>query len=62
MITSDERDIRAAVMPLEIMWQNPLTFVGAHLRVRELSDPDYRWAEPAKKIRARRANSNANHC
>ena len=62
MITNDEKDIRAEVMPLEIMWRNPLTLVGAHLRARERSDTYYRWAKQAKKIRARRANWDANHC
>ena len=62
MITNDEQDIRAEVMPLEVMWRNPLTLVWAHLRARERSDPYYRWAEQAQKIRARRANWDANHC
>jgi hypothetical protein len=62
MITNDEQENRAEVMPLEIMWRNSLPFVGAHLRARERSDPYYTWAEQAKKIRARRANWDANHC
>ena len=56
MITNDEHDIRAEVMPPEIIWRNPLTLVRAHLKGRERSDPYYRWTEQAKKIRARRAN------
>jgi len=61
MITNDEQDIRAEVLLPEIMWRNPLAIVRAHLRAREWSDPYYRWAEQARKIRARRANWDANH-
>lgn len=62
MIIDDEQDIRAEVTPLEIMWRNPLTLVRAHLTAKERSNPYYRWAEQAKKIRARRANWDATHC
>ena len=61
MIIDHEQDTRAEVLPLEIMWRNPLALVRAHLRAREGSDPYYRWAEQAKKIRARRANWDASH-
>ena len=61
MITNDELHIRAEDMDLAIMWRNPLALVRAHLRAREGSDPYYRWAEQAKKIRARRANWDGSH-
>ena len=62
MIIDDEQDTRAEVMPLEVMWRNALPLVRAHLRSKERSNPYYGWAEQAKKIRARRANWDANHC
>ena len=62
MIANDEQDIRAEFMPPEITWRNPLTLVRARLNARERSDPYYKWAEQAKKIRARRANWGADHC
>lgn len=55
MIIDDKQDVRAEVMPLEIMWRNPLPVMRAHLRAKERSNPYYGWAEQAKKIRARRA-------
>jgi hypothetical protein len=61
MITNLEQNIRSELMPLEIVWRNPQSLVRAHLRVKESSDPYYRWAEQARKIRARRANWDANH-
>ena len=61
MITNDDHDIRAGALSPEIMWRNPLALVRAHLRTREQSDPYYKWADQAKKIRARRANWDANH-
>ena len=62
MITNDEQDIREEVMVPEITWRNPLALVRAHLRAREWSDPYYKWAEQAEKIRARRANWDASRC
>jgi hypothetical protein len=62
MITNDEQDIRAEVMHPEIMWRNPLAIVRAHLSAREQSDRYCRWAEQTTKIRARRANWDANQC
>ncbi len=62
MIIDDEQDTRAKVMPLEVMWRNPLHLISAYLRAKERSNPYYEWAEQAKKIRARRANWDANHC
>ncbi len=62
MITNDNQDIREEVPPLEVLWRNPLTILRALLRSKEQSDPYYKWAEQAKKIRARRANWDANHC
>ena len=61
MIIYDDQDIRAEVLPLEIMWRNPLPLVRAHLRANENSNPYYGWAEQAKKIRARHANWDDNH-
>lgn len=62
MIIDDEQDTQAEVVPLEIMWRNPLSLVRAHLRVKERSNPYHGWAEQAKKIRVRRANWDFNHC
>lgn len=61
MIANGEEKIGVEVMPLEIVWRNPLTLVQVHLRVKEASDPYYGWAEQTRKIRARRANWDANH-
>ena len=61
MIIEEEQDTRAGLMPLEVMWRNPLALVRAHLRIKESSNPYYGWAEQAKKIRARRANWDVNH-
>jgi hypothetical protein len=62
MIIDDEQDTQAEVVPVEIMWRNPLSLARAHLRAKERSNPYYGWAEQAKKIRARRANWDVNHC
>lgn len=61
MIIDGEQDSGVEVMPLEIMWRNPLCLVMAQLRLREASGLYYRWAEQARKIRARRANWDENH-
>ena len=61
MIANGEEKIGVEVMPLEIVWRNPLALVQAHLRVKEASDPYYGWAEQTRMIRARRANWDANH-
>jgi len=62
MTTNGEDNVRVEAMPLEIVWRNPLALVRAHLRVHESSSPYYGWAEQARKIRARRANWDVNHC
>ena len=54
MVINEEDNVRAEIMPLEITWRNPLALVRAPLRARERSNPNYGWAEQAKKIRARR--------
>lgn len=61
MIIDDEPGSRSEVMPLEVMWRNPLPLVRAHLKAKERSNPYNGWAEQAKMIRARRANWDANH-
>jgi hypothetical protein len=62
MIISEEHEIRAEVTSLEVVWRNSLALVQADLRAKQASNPYYRWAEQATKIRARRANWDANHC
>jgi hypothetical protein len=62
MSIDDEQDTQAEVVPLEIMWPNPLSLARAHLRAKERSNPYYGWAEQARKIRGRRANWDVNHC
>ena len=62
MIASGQQQIGSEAMSLEVVWRNPLTGVQVHLRAKERSDPYYGWAEQARKIRARRANWDANHC
>ena len=62
MITNEEDDVLAEALPLEIVWRNPLALVRARLRVNESSSSYYGWAEQARKIRARRANWDVNHC
>ena len=61
MITDTEESVRAGIMPLKIVWRNPLSPVLEKLRLREASNLYYGWAEQATKIRARRAIWNANH-
>jgi len=61
MIIEEGNSVRADMMPLEIVWRNPLCMVLAKLRLREASNLYYGWAEQAKKIRARRATWDANH-
>ena len=61
MITDTEESVRAGIMPLKIVWRNPLSPVLEKLRLREASNLYYGWAEQATKIRARRATWNANH-
>ena len=48
-------------MPLEVMWRNAVTLVGAYLKAKERSTPYYGWAKQTKMIRARHANWDANH-
>ena len=62
MIICEKQEIGVEVMSLRIVWRNSLAPVQAHLRARQASNPYYRWAEQAIKIRARRANWDANHC
>jgi len=51
MIASGQ-NIGTVVMPLEIVWRNPLPLVQEGLRVKEASNPYYGWAEQARRIRA----------
>ena len=60
MITDEEDNVRASALPLEIVWRNPLCPVLAKLRLREASNLYYGWAEPGRRIRARRTNWDAN--
>jgi hypothetical protein len=50
MIIDGEQDSRAEVMPLEIMWRNPLCLVLAQLRLREASSLYYRWANKPERF------------
>ena len=61
MVVNGEQNIGTKVTYLEIVWRNPATLVGAHLKAKEASSPYYHWAEQARKIHARRANWNVNH-
>ena len=61
MIIDEEDNVRADMMPLEIVWRNPLRRVRAKLKLREASNLYYGWAEQAKKIRARRATREDKH-
>jgi hypothetical protein len=61
MIADEEQDIGTQAIPLELVWRDPFADIRAHLTLREKSDPYCRWAEQARKIRARRANWDANH-
>ena len=61
MIIDEEDNVRADMMPLEIVWRNPLRMVRAKLKLREASNLYYGWAEQAKRIRARRATWDAKH-
>ena len=61
MITDTEESARAGIMPLKIVWRNPLSPVLEKLRLREASSLYYGSAEQAAKIRARRAVWKANH-
>lgn len=62
MIVNEKQESEAQGMSLEIVWRNPLPYVRASLRSRQESNPYCRWAEQASKIRARRANWDADHC
>ena len=61
MISGEEQKIGSQGMSLQIVWRNPRTYVRASLRARQTSDLYYRWAEQAKKIRARRSNWDTNN-
>ena len=61
MIPDEEDLVPARPLPLEIVWRNPLCLVLAKLRLREVSNVYYGWAEQARKIRARHTNWDANH-
>jgi hypothetical protein len=58
----EEQAIGMEVTPLQVVWRNSLALVQTRLRAKRASNPYYRWAEQAMKIRARRANWDANHC
>ena len=60
MLASGEQNVPVEAMPLEIVWRNSAALAQAHLRAKEASSPYYKWAEQAKKIRARRANWDVN--
>jgi|CZKH01.1.fsa_nt_gi hypothetical protein len=62
MIVNEKQKSGAQGMYLEVVWRNPLSRVRASLRSRHASNPYCRWAEQASKIRARRANWDADHC
>ena len=49
MVSSGERKIGTELVPLKIVWRNPLALVQAQLRTRETTSPYYRWAEQAQK-------------
>jgi len=61
MLMNDEQNIRSVGMPLEIVWRNLQNLVQAQLKAREEEHPYYRWAEHARKIRARRSRWNLSH-
>jgi hypothetical protein len=62
MIIDDDQEIRAEVLPLEIMWRNSPPLVRAHLRANEKSYAYYGCAEQAKNNCARHANWDDNQC
>jgi len=62
MIVYDEQETGVEVVSLQVVWRNSLPLVQARLRTEQASNPYYRWAEQAIKIRARRANWDANRC
>jgi hypothetical protein len=62
MIVNEKQKSGAQGMSREVVWRNPLSRVRASLRSRQASYPYCRWAEQASKIRARRANWDADHC
>ncbi|MBZ5656197.1 MAG: hypothetical protein LAO56_13070 [Acidobacteriia bacterium] len=61
MLAVDDHNMPSVSTPLEIVWRNPLNLVQEQLKAREESHPYYRWAEHARKIRARQAKWNVNH-
>jgi hypothetical protein len=61
MLTVDEHNMPSVGTPLEIVWRNPLDLVQALWKAREESHPYHRWAEQARKIRARRSRWNLSH-
>src|SRR5271165_4836745 len=62
MIVHDKQKSGAQDMSLEVVWRDSLSHVRASLRSRQASNPYYRRAEQAIKIRARRAHWDANRC
>jgi len=60
-MSTDKKHLRATALPLAITWRNPMGLILAKLRLREASNVYYGWGEQATKIRARRANWEANH-
>jgi hypothetical protein len=61
MNVNGEPNRETRLVPLEIVWRNPVAHVQADLRLKEASNPYFGWAEQARKIRSRRAIWNANH-
>ena len=56
MMMSENIKTGTEPMSFEIVWRNPLAHLQARLRDKEVSERHYRWAEQAKKIRARRVS------
>jgi len=61
MLTIDEHNMPSVGTRLEVVWRNPINLVQAQLKSREEIHPYYKWAEQARKIRARRSRWNLNH-
>ncbi len=61
MIVDEVQEIGAQGRSYEVVWRNPLPRVRAFLRARETDNPHCRWAEQARKIRARRSHRDTNN-
>ena len=49
MIIDEEDNVRADMMPLEIVWRNPLRKVRAKLKLREAKQPLLRMGRTSQK-------------